>query len=265
MSYTKQEVYSSIIDIQKKTGQGLSGIVKIKSADYSRYIDELIEEGLVKACDTGGSIGHPESNIFYVPTKGYNVWEDNGGEGIVGIRQGPGKYLHFVRLYVGGLKFEDRKKLKDEQEELKHKFMNPTIYDYLRDPNQMKLYAAWLERNHEELEIMMNLDDYYKHPDISFTEEELNSIKDLKSYSENENVSTFLSKSIKHIDTVEEEISIIDRIITLCENDKEKYKEKLDSSIKDKEKCKKEILFRRKLNSWLQQKSEDALIQDLID
>lgn len=59
---TKSEVYKSLIRIQKESGQGLSGIVKIKSLEYTKHLDTLIQEGLVKACHTGGSIGHPESN-----------------------------------------------------------------------------------------------------------------------------------------------------------------------------------------------------------
>jgi len=75
----KAEVYKVIIDTQRKTGQGLSGIVRVmgvNAGSFFNYINELIEEGLVKCCDTGGSLGHPESNKFYVPTKGYNVWGD---------------------------------------------------------------------------------------------------------------------------------------------------------------------------------------------
>jgi len=64
---TKEEVYNSIVDIQKNTGQGLSGIVRVmgeNSQDFSEHIDTLIEEGSVIANNTGGSLGHPESNMF---------------------------------------------------------------------------------------------------------------------------------------------------------------------------------------------------------
>ncbi len=85
---TKAEVYSGLIDIQKKTGQGLSGIVTVMGETahlFRKYLDELIEEGLVECYDSGGSLGHPESNRWYMPTKGYNVWKDgieneNSGE-----------------------------------------------------------------------------------------------------------------------------------------------------------------------------------------
>jgi predicted transcriptional regulator len=65
-SITKEEFYKKLIDIHKKCGQGLSGIVRVQSSEIDRYLDELIEEGLVICCDTGGSIGHPESNRFYM-------------------------------------------------------------------------------------------------------------------------------------------------------------------------------------------------------
>ena len=76
---TKSELYETIIDGQRRHGQGLSGIVRAlgeNAETIGEYLDELIEEGLIKRCETGGSLGHPESNRFYMPTTGYNVWED---------------------------------------------------------------------------------------------------------------------------------------------------------------------------------------------
>src|ERR1035437_7876038 len=101
---TKQEFYKEVISVQKKTGQGLSGIVKVMGTDsgkFTQYLDEFIEEGLIKACDTGGSLRHPESNIFYMPSKGYNVWEDDGTDDE--YQRHKGRYLTFVRLYLGAL------------------------------------------------------------------------------------------------------------------------------------------------------------------
>ena len=95
---TKEEVYNAVIDIQLKHGQGLSGVVTVlgdTAGDFRNHLDALIEEGLIVKMDTGGSIGHPESNYFYMPTKGYNVWEDKKREDGFFANA-----LSFVRLYL---------------------------------------------------------------------------------------------------------------------------------------------------------------------
>lgn len=266
MSYNKQEVYASVIETQKRTGQGLSGIIKIKSKDFSTYLDELIEEGLVIACHTGKSMGHPESNIFYLPSKGYNVWEDDEGDGIIGIRQGKGKYLHFVRLYLGTLKMKDRKKLADEQEEMKHKYMTPTIYDYLRDPEQMKLYASWLDRNHEQLEIMMNLDNYYEDPEIEFTDKEVKSITSKGWYKKNNRISECKDKLATSTQTTRDLITASEELLDLYQaGDQEKYQEKIEKSKLEIQKYKAELLFYKKLESWFNRQEEETPIQELIN
>ena len=68
-----------VIEMTKKTGQGCSGIVKLGNiSSIAGHLDALVEEGVIKVCDSGGSMGHPESNKWYMPAKGYNVWEDYG-------------------------------------------------------------------------------------------------------------------------------------------------------------------------------------------
>ena len=121
---TKSSVYKSLIDVHVASGQGLSGIVKVHCHEYSIYLDELIEEGMVVVCGTGGSIGHPESNIFYMPTKGYNVWLDEGVDGE--CSRFSGRYLQFVRLYLGILTDYD-----EDREDLQ-KAINPSNLDLIR-------------------------------------------------------------------------------------------------------------------------------------
>ena len=134
------------------------------------FNSSLIEEGLMKACDTGGSIGHPESNIFYMPTKGYNVWEDEGTDGQYSRHKG--RYLQFVRFYLGALAEEHGEGDSDIK-----KWINPTMMDVIRNVESMKMYSEWLERNEKALEEMINLDDFYKAPKVEFTEEEISWIK----------------------------------------------------------------------------------------
>ena len=72
-----KELYSAIIDIQKKTGQGLSGVVTINQPSIRISINNLIERGLIIKESSGySSIGHPASNDWYMPSTGYNVWKE---------------------------------------------------------------------------------------------------------------------------------------------------------------------------------------------
>ena len=150
---TKEEVYKSLIEIHKEHGQGLSGIVRVLDDSIGKHLDELIEEGHVVCCDTGGSLGHPESNKFYMPTKGYNVWTDEADD------DDNGKYLPFVRLYLGKLADESQKERDDldENDSNLRRFLNPTASELLEDHGQE--YEAWLEKNKEELGILINLEE----------------------------------------------------------------------------------------------------------
>lgn len=130
---TKEEFYTKLIQIQKECGQGLSGIIKVFGPlEYTRYLDEFIEEGLVVANDTDGSIWHPENNIFYTPIHGYNVWNE----------EYPMMCLTFVRKYLN---------IPDEFDE-----------DNSCDDEFMAKYNSWLEINKEQLEIMSNLEESYE-------------------------------------------------------------------------------------------------------
>jgi hypothetical protein len=142
----KVETYRILIDITKKTGQGLTGIVKIKNPEVGIYLEELIQEGLIKACHTGGSLGTRESNIFYMPIKGYNVWEDEP-ENSNSIHKG--FYLNHVRFHLGILPEVQSGKFDVTEEMLRS------------NQKWMENYNKWLEKNHEELEIMKTLDDNY--------------------------------------------------------------------------------------------------------
>lgn len=255
---TKEEFYKDIISVQKKTGQGLSGIVKVMGAEstkISRYLDEFIEEGLVKACDTGGSIGHPESNIFYMPTKGYNVWEDEGTDGVYSRHKG--RYLHFVRLYVGMLD-------KDPKEDKEHKWLNPSMIDYLRDVKAMGEYSKWLKRNQKALEEMLGLDDFYVAANIEFSEEELKWIKSREWYTENKTISDCFSASMKAVKDDEEVISLHKELIGLYKKSGDKYQSDLEKAVNDIALTEKTITTRKKLHNWFESQDSKLKIQELI-
>lgn len=207
---TKSEVYKSIVDITKKTGQGMSGILRVKGGDnVNRYLDQLINDGYVKACKTGGSIGHPESNIFYMPTKGYNVWEDDGDDGEDLRNKGKGRYLRFVRLYLGILP-------ETEHHDENLKWLNPTASMFIRNAEQMKEYAKWLDINQDALKEMLELEP------ILFDDEKLNTdaiefIKNRSWYKENKSIDECTTDIIKCNNISKQIINLTKQYINLCE------------------------------------------------
>lgn len=139
---TKKEFYKAFIDTQKQTGQGTSGIVKVAGGEaIERHINELIEEGLCVAMDTGGSLGHPESNIFYMPTKGYNVWKEENTMAS----------LECVRYYLA----DDKANYEGDP------FLRIDAKSFQEGGLLHEFYSAWLERNQEALEEMLALSDEY--------------------------------------------------------------------------------------------------------
>lgn len=261
----KEEFYKNLIELHKKCGQGLSGIVKIGNVDISRYLDELIEEGLIKACDTGGSLGHPETNIFYMPTKGYNVWEDDGVDGVY-VRH-KGRYLHFVRFYLGALEGDPNKSLSKDDENLR-KSINPTMLDAARNIDFMKSYAEWLERNEKELEIMIDLDDFYKSPKIEFSEDELVWIKSRDAYKKNKTVKDCISDYKKRLedDTLiirynNQLLALYDKSSQIGGSSKNSEKEKCLSDIA---KTEKNVLTNKKLQNWFDSQDKNSNFQDVL-
>ena len=239
---TKEEFYKSFIDIQKKCGQGLSGIVRaMGGADIERWMVELMDEGLMKACDTGGSLGHSESNIFYMPTKGYNVWEDEDPKEYSRLK---GRYLTHVRFYLG---------IAERQAELS------------RDKEFMEEYFKWLKRNEKELEIMINLDDFYVAKAVTFTTEEIAFIKTKKCFTENKNVAECIKAFIGGIEDAKENIEINTKIVKLQKRMVELGDKKSEAELKATEaeliNIPKEITTRRKMISWLESQDKKEKIQ----
>jgi hypothetical protein len=143
--YQKDEFYKAFIGMQKLSGQGTSGIVKVQGGPIiAAYLDELIEEGLCIAVDTGGSLGHPESNIFYLPSKGYNVWAEQNSMGS----------LECVRYYIAKLDNPDDPYEGD-------RFLGITDENFQEGGNFFEFYNEWLERNQEALDEMFALSDVY--------------------------------------------------------------------------------------------------------
>jgi len=255
---TKSELYETIIDGQRRHGQGLSGIVRAlgeNAETIGEYLDELIEEGLIKRCETGGSLGHPESNRFYMPTTGYNVWEDEGTDGKYSRHKG--RYLNFVRFYLGAL--EEEEGANDLQ-----KAINPTHSALVKDPEFLKSYTAWLERNKEELEIMENLDPTYIPANVTFSTEELEFIQGKTWYKENKTIKECLEDSIKRMDKDAEIISINNKLIDLYKRHTgNKHAADLKKAERDIVLTKQETNLRKKFHSLLHGHDENLHIQEI--
>ena len=72
---TKRELYENAIGIQKRTGQGLSGIVGQMNSDIQDLLDELVEEGNLKLIHQSNN--YLPDDYWYFPTKGYCVFDPN--------------------------------------------------------------------------------------------------------------------------------------------------------------------------------------------
>ena len=143
--YTKEEFYKNFIGMQKLSGQGTSGIVKVQGGPLiEEYLNELIKEELVIMMDAGGSLGHPESNRFYLPSKGYNVWQEENTMAS----------LECVRYYLAKLE-KPNKPYKGDP------FLGINDESFEQGGYLSEFYTEWLKRNKESLDEMMNLSDVY--------------------------------------------------------------------------------------------------------
>jgi hypothetical protein len=258
MSVSKERVYKWIIDTQKSSGQGLSGIVKLGNfPEVGGHLDELIEEGLVICMDTGGSLGHPETNKFYLPTKGYNVWQDSRDNG--GGRAFT-DFLNHVRLFLGCLESDSD----DDGRSDTQKWINPSSQRLIQNVDFMKSYAIWLERNRDELEVMINLDEFYDAPNISFSEDEAEWIKSRGWYKKNKKISDCLKDSLEAVDNDKEIKSINKKLIELYERSSSNKEDELVKAKDEVDRINTTLVYRKKLNRWLSSLDSEKNVQEFI-
>ena len=264
---TKSEVYAGLIKIQKSSGQGLSGIVTVMGGDahlFRKYLDELIDEGLVECHDGGGSLGHPESNRWYMPTKGYNLWKD-GVENGNGGRHSDSSFLTQVRFYLGAIEHDEEPTYKDENTRNNARFLNPSAQVLIQNSDFMKSYAVWLERNKEQLDIMTSLDDFYDEPTVVLTEDDINWVKSKGWYEKNKSISSCLKLSIKGFDADEERLGINKQLINLYKKSGDgKYKDDLKKALQDIEDHDTNTLRRKRINKWMESLDVKKPIQEFI-
>lgn len=204
---SKGELYTSIIEMHQGSGQGMSGLVPAFMPNASTWMKELIEEGLIKEHDDGGTIGHPMSNRWYYPTQGYSVWNEENSM----------LALSFVRFYLG---------LVEQEAE---SIVENSFRDFSRNPEVLEKYMEWLKKNKTELEVMLNLSTIYS-GNTEIDTETIDRIKDRADYKKNKSVYDF-------VETENEMISISNRLLKLYGNDLQ-YKESKENSLRQIKECK---------------------------
>ena len=252
---TKEEVYNIIVDVQKNTGQGLSGIVKVmgdKSQYFSEHISTLVEEGLVTANDTGGSLGHPESKMFYTPSKGYNVWDEE--------KSNSSQNLAFVRFYLGIV--EDSEEERDEDD--MKRFLNPTAKERIQNLGFITRYAEWLGENEEGLIEMLNLEELVV-VGVQLSDEDIEFIKERGWYKDDKPVKECVSLSKEKCDDYNAIISVQEKLLVLYEDDPTYAQSKKDA-IEDIREIKEETLPQRKrVHDYLSQMDQSTPIQEQLE
>lgn len=230
---SKRELYENIIEMQKKHGQGLAGYVGKMDSNIQYLLDELVEEGHITE-----SICYfktlPDDN-WYMPATGYNVWKDDDP-----------RALSFVRMFLG------------ITEEI---FLNLPYTDFIQNVEFMTSYATWLEKNHDTLTIMINLDTNYPGNDTLFNEKEVEFIKGKDWYKENKTISECITLNDEYIDTSQKILKLSEdmrRLVDKGHKDYEKNEKRIDSEVKD-------IKFRKRLASHLSQLDKNKTIQQELN
>jgi hypothetical protein len=185
-----------------------------------------------------------------MPTKGYNVWEDEGTDG--NYSRHKGRYLQFVRLYLGLVSMESKGSLE------------PGLLTYLQDPDTMKDYTEWLTRNDKALKEMLSLSDYYKDDtvvDITLSPDEITWMKSRGWYEQNMTIAKCLKQSIEGQSKDDEIISLNKQLIKLYKTNLSKYGDQLKESEIENDNIKK---WRRNVNRWLQNQDSDKKIQSIL-
>lgn len=224
---SKRELYENIIEIQKKHGQGLAGLVGKMDSNLQYLLDELVQEGhIVENICRFKTL--PDDN-WYMPVTGYNVWNDDEP-----------RALSFVRLFLG------------QTEEI---FLNFPFTHFVQNVEFMQAYAAWLEKNHDALTIMLNLDPNYPGNDTLFNEKEIEFIKGKDWYKDNKTVAECIELNT-------EAISIGERILELSGQMKRLMSKPDPENDERIEKETKELKFRRRFASHLASLDKTKPVQE---
>ena len=238
----KSELYNKIVDIYKKSGQGIPKFIETKIG--SDVIDQLVEDGLVKIVTQKFSYLPNSEDICL--TKGYCVEED--------MSKGNHQSLTFMRMYMN---------------------VNPvvelgdivlTLNDTIKDLELMKKYVIWLEKNKEKLEEIKDIEYLDEKTEIGLSNESIEYLKTRSWYKKNNIISECLSSMSSGDTEVNKQMSILTELIKLKSTPsvREKYKDSINEDITEKNELEKEMKIRSRIRNWLSSKDANEKIQSFI-
>lgn len=256
---TKIEVYNLVIDFQRKHAIGLPGLVVLGNNGQAikLHLQSLIEEGHIIKYDYGSStssIGAPEASMFYITTKGYNVWSDN-------IIDGFCTPLNCVRLYLD-IHEHVEKGLKSSENKL-----NPGYLDCIRNVEFMNGYTKWLKKNEDSLKELLSLKpvEFLELSEIILTKEEIDFLVARSWYKKNKTVMESLKLSHNHLQDEEALLNIIIKLQKLYENHpNDKYALDLKKNSDRINSLSKEVDIRKKLHNIMETCTKEESIQSFF-
>jgi hypothetical protein len=239
---TKLEIYNAVIDLYKKTGQGLSGFVLTKG-DVREKVDQLVEDGLLKIVHQ--SYRHLPDDDWICLTKGYCVEDDYGHE------SERGNTLAFMRYYLDipqGLGIT-KKQLEET-------------------PEFMTKYHLWLNTNREKIEEGFNIENMPEgslpEREITLTEEESSYVKNLNLYKKNPTVSECISLLREKDKLYRESIQCYRRMLDIMNTKSDHYAQKIKDTQKDMQSDIDELKLREGIEKFLGSIDGKKLIQEVI-
>lgn len=212
---TKKEIYNAVVEIYKKTGQGIPRFVWKQLNDS--FIQELIDEGKLKKVTI--SYSHVPDDEFLCLTKGF--CPEEGGKNTTG--------LTFMRVYLGvndlGLGITQTELFKDKDNKKHYEEWLATNADKLKETDEIlagRLDEAVSKKSSEEKKGKPT-----KKTKPVLSKAEIEHLKERGCYERNESVKNVNKNITESIDVNDELIGKLRQIIPLCEMKKEKYKEEI--------------------------------------
>lgn len=234
----KIEMLNSIITLTKKTGQGLAlTLIRKASPEYGQIVDDLIKDGKVDIFIV--HYGTLPSDEWVVPAGCYSVMKDNGNKH-------PGA-LTFIRLYLG----------------IEEIGLNIKSKDILKNVGFMTKYVKWLKDNEQELINLTNMQE------IEIILDELDNdvigwIKSRGWYIDNLTIEKCFNSSMSVVNNYEEQLNMSNDLLSLYNEDKIHYADKIQITIKEIELLENKIKYRKIANQWLKTQTQTENIQTLI-
>jgi len=184
---TKTDLYNSLIDLRKKTGQGGSKkLLKYGVPNLERILEELISEGKVKLVED-----RRVDDTWICLTEGYCVESDLDHNKFQLCDE-----LTYVRIYLGQEKPIELGEL-----------CTLTLLNAIKDEKVMSGYVEWLVKNKKSLDLMMNMKKV-KSKKSTLSESAIQYIKNKKMYNNNGSIKDLLNNITEVIDLSKQLVSL---------------------------------------------------------